>query len=116
MCSIANRSKGHIHEIGGTANHVHLLMELSNLDLFTDLIKTIKANSTSFIKSEFPEGANFSWQDGYGSFSVSYSQIESVKKYIRNQEVHHAKQSFEDEFLKMLKLHNSVVDPKYIFG
>ena len=102
-------------EVGGTANHVHLLVEISNLDHFTAIIRNTKASSTSWLKREFIECRNFAWQDSYGSYSVSYSQIEKIREYIRNQEEHHKTNTFEEEYKKFLSLCNVQCDERYIF-
>jgi putative transposase len=112
---VIRNSKGSLLEIGGIANHIHLLIEVSNLDGFTALIRNTKASSTSWLKKEFPECNTFSWQDGYGSFSVSYSQLIRAREYIKNQEIHHQNQSFEEEYIKLLDAHHIQYDPRYIF-
>ena len=63
----------------------------------------------------FPDAADFSWQRGYAAFTVSSSQIEKVQRYIADQKVHHAAQSFEDEFVELLKRHEIEFDPKYLW-
>ena len=110
------RKKASLLEIGGIENHIHLLIELSNLDLFSTLIRDTKSHSTSWIKKEFPLNKDFAWQDGYGSFSVSSSQIEKTRNYIKNQKQHHQSFSFEQEFLQFLKVHKAQFDERYIFG
>jgi len=115
MKSVAGNLKTHLLEIGGTANHVHLLLGLGNLDNYSAIIRNLKTSSCSLLKREFPECSDFHWQDGYGSFCVSVSQLDVVKKYIQNQEVHHSKQTFEDEFIKLLELNQVDFDPKYVF-
>lgn len=112
---IIKNTGGCILEIGGIENHVHLLVEISNLDNFTNLIKNTKSYSSSWVKKQFPIANNFAWQDGYGSFSVSYSQIDKVKTYIQNQKEHHKDRSFEDELLLLFKLNNVPYELKYVF-
>jgi REP element-mobilizing transposase RayT len=109
------KTGGSLLEIGGIANHLHLLVELSNLDHFTTLIRNTKTASTTWLKEEFSETEKFAWQDGYGSFSVSPSGLEQVREYIRTQEQHHKKYSFEQEYIKLLELHNAKFDKEYIF-
>ena len=113
MGGIIRKSGGTLLDIGGIPNHVHLLIELSNLDKFTALIRNTKASSTGWIKQEFPDDF-FAWQDGYGSFTVSKSQIDNVKHYIQNQEIHHKTQSFETEFINFLKVHQIDYDEKFV--
>ena len=111
---IVRKTGGALLEIGGIANHVHLLVELSNLDHFTALIRNTKAASSSWLKQEFPECTTFAWQNGFGSFSVSYSQLDRTREYIKSQEEHHRSLSFEEEYVKMLTLHRVKFDPKYV--
>ncbi len=75
-------------------------------------VTLVKSNSSKWIKEQ---SRKFAWQEGYGAFSVSSSNIPSVIKYIDNQEAHHRKITFEDEYLALLKKHNVVFDPKYVF-
>jgi Transposase and inactivated derivatives len=115
MGGVIRKTNGCLLEIGGIANHVHLLVEVSNLDHFTTLVKNTKSASSSWLKQEFTETNHFAWQDGYGSFSVSYSNIERMRDYIRTQEIHHKKYSFEEEYVKLLNLHNKQFDEQYLF-
>ena len=73
----------------------------------------VKSNSSKWIKEQ---GKNFAWQEGYGAFSVSSSNVAAVIKYIETQETHHRKINFEDGFISLLKKHNIPYDPKYVFG
>ncbi len=78
--------KGVLYEIGGMANHVHLLIRWRPDETISDLVRTIKRNTTIWIHDAFPELSDFYWQEGYGAFTVSYSQVDKVKVYIQNQE------------------------------
>jgi hypothetical protein len=73
----------------------------------------LKGNSSKWIGEQ---GIDFAWQEGYGAFSVSSSNLDAVTRYIRNQEIHHRKFRFEDEFRALLKKHGVEYDPKYTFG
>jgi REP element-mobilizing transposase RayT len=115
MGGVIRKSGGTLLEIGGIANHVHLLVELSNLDHFTALIRNTKASSSTWLKQEFLECRHFAWQDGYGSYSVSYSQIEKVREYIKNQEKHHKTQTYEEEYIKFLNTCNVQYNKRYVF-
>ena len=115
MGGIVRKCNGALLQTGGIANHVHLLIELSNLDGFTSVIRTTKAASCMWLKQTFSEATSFAWQDGYGSFSVSKSQIEIVREYIRTQERHHQKFSFEEEYKKILDSHQVEYNEKYLF-
>jgi len=98
--------------LGGTANHVHLLMALPAKQSLSFAVRDLKANSSRWMSENCPR---FSWQEGFGAFSVSPSQAAAVKKYIRNQAEHHKKRNFEEEFLLLLKKSGVAYDPKYVF-
>src|SRR5207249_3956575 len=92
-----------VHEIGGHDEHLHLLMSLPATILLSAAVQNLKAVSSKWIR----EGGlkDFKWQQGYGAFSVSQSNIDSVRRYIREQEEHHKKVSFEEEFRSLLRRH-----------
>jgi REP element-mobilizing transposase RayT len=95
---------------GGTANHVHLLFDLPAPSPLAHAVQKLKGSSSHWM------GKGFSWQEGYGAFSVSPSQIEVVKEYIQNQEEHHRKRDFEQEFVALLRNCGIVYDERYVFG
>ena len=95
---------------GGAANHVHLLFVLPATQSLAYAVQKLKGSSSRFL------GGRFSWQQGYGAFSVSPSQVPTVKKYIQNQEQHHRKQNFEDEFTTLLRSCGIAYDSRYVFG
>jgi len=103
--SIISRLGGVVHEIGGIEDHIHLLIEAPKSIALSDLIREVKTGMTHWIKagnnSKFRH-SDFAWQMGYGAFSVSYSGVEGVKHYIQGQEVHHRKQSSDDEWNSFL--------------
>ena len=99
--------------IGGTGNHVHILFHLSPKIALAKAVQLLKANSSRWMGEQ---GIDFAWQEGYGAFSVSSSNLENVERYIRNQEAHHREFNFEEEFRALLKKHGVDYDPKYIFG
>jgi REP element-mobilizing transposase RayT len=101
--------------VGGTDNHVHLLNNLSRTCDISTMIKELKRGSSLWLKTKRPELSDFSWQSGYGIFSVSCSQLESVKAYIANQEAHHRKISFQDELRQFLKRHEVSFDERYVW-
>lgn len=98
---------------GGTANHSHLLTALPSTMTAAKAIQVLKANSSRWLGDH---GFDFSWQDGYGAFSVSASNVDAVRKYIANQYEHHAKYSFEDEFVSLLRKSGVAYDPQFVFG
>jgi putative transposase len=103
------------YEIGGTADHVHLLFRWIPNEEVSDLLREIKSGTSKWIKSEFRSLRNFGWQKGYGAFSVSHSEKQRVVDYIQNQEKHHRKRSFKEEFVGLLKLNEIEYDEHYIW-
>ena len=95
---------------GGTANHIHLLFLLPASYPLAQAVQKLKGSSSRWM------GRGFSWQEGYGAFSVSPSQVPVVKKYIQNQEEHHRKRDFEQEFVTLLRNSGSAYDERYVFG
>ena len=96
---IARNCEFDILAVGGTDNHVHVLLSVPAKLRLVELVRDLKANSSRFMKTCVP---GFSWQDGYAAVSVSPSQIERVKRYIARQRQHHSRQTFDDEFLALL--------------
>ena len=95
---------------GGTTNHVHLLFVLPADYTLAHAVQKLKGSSSRWM------GEGFSWQEGYGAFSVSSSQVEVVKGYIENQEEHHRKRNFEQEFVTLLRNCGIEYDERYVFG
>ena len=85
--------------IGGTQNHVHLLLSIPARLNLVDLVRDMKANSSRFMKTQVHD---FGWQDGYSAISVSPSQLDAVKRYIANQPEHHHRRNFDDEYIALL--------------
>ena len=101
--------------INGVENHVHIFVGLKPLMRISDLVRDIKNNSSNYInKQRFVKG-KFSWQEGYGVFSYTHDHIEMVYNYILNQEEHHKKRSFKEEYFKFLKDFQVDYDKKYLF-
>ena len=103
-------------EIGGVTNHIHILTSLPKNIALTDFVRNIKANSSKWIKQIDPYYLKFSWQDGYGAFSVSPSLLEKTINYIRRQEEHHHKLTFEEEYKIFLEQYGIQYDEKYAFN
>ena len=101
--------------IGGTADHIHALCLLSRKFAIMDVIKKSKTETSKWLKKQAAALRDFQWQAGYGIFSVSPSNVESVKRYIANQEEHHRHMSFQDEFRELCKRHGIVIDERYVW-
>ena len=99
---------------GGMPDRVHLLISLGRTLSIADALRLIKTSSSGWVHDEigFPE---FQWQNGYGAFAVSYSNIEQVKAYIANQESHHRTRTFQDEFRELLTRHGLKWDERYVW-
>jgi putative transposase len=100
--------------INGMADHTHVLTKLRPDKALSDMLRDLKANSSGWMNDVFPERGNFAWQRGYGAFTVSASQVEKVQHYIAEQEIHHAKRDFRDEFVELLAKNGVEFDEKYL--
>ena len=105
---------GSLVEIGGIADHVHLLVGLKPTSAVADVMRVIKANSSKWINEEHLLSARFSWQDGYSAFSVSVSQLETVARYIRSQAEHHQRRDFREELMEILRRHRVEFEERYL--
>lgn len=101
--------------VNGVADHVHLFIGLKPVMALSDLIREIKNNTTNFINEKKFVRGKFSWQEGYGAFSYSHSQLDKVYKYILNQEEHHKKKTFKEEYTELLQKFEIEHDEKYLF-
>lgn len=98
ISDVVTNCKGKVHEIGGIEDHVHILMETPKGSSLSDLIREMKTASTHWLKSVSREYRQFEWQTGYGAFTISYSNLDVVRKYIQNQEEHHQQNTCKDEW------------------
>ena len=112
MAGIARNHDFLVLANGGIEDHVHLLIQLPPVLSLAKAISLLKSNSSSWMSEH---GMKFAWQEGYGAFSVSASNFATVERYIANQEKHHRRRTFEDEFIALLKKHDIPFDPKYVF-
>jgi REP element-mobilizing transposase RayT len=101
---------------GGIEDHVHLLISIPPATAVSNAVGLIKGNSSRWLSKRDKKFAGFAWQDGYGVFSVSYSGIGEVTKYIANQRERHAGRTFEDEYRAFLSRHDLVFDERYVWG
>lgn len=112
---IIRSQNGHLIEIGGIEDHIHLLANLSSVKAISDSIREIKANASKWSNELCDQKNRFEWQKGYGAFTVSYSQTESVRHYIQNQREHHQTKTFKEEYIEFLKLHDIAFENRYLF-
>jgi len=113
---IIKRLDGIPIEIGGMPDHLHILASLPKSMSIADFTRTIKAESSKWIKSLNAYYGGFSWQSGYGAFSVSPSLLDKSVNYIRNQKVHHQKRTFAEEYKMFLEAYGIEYDERYAFS
>jgi REP element-mobilizing transposase RayT len=101
--------------INSMSDHIHILIGMKPNIALSDLVRDIKANSSKFINEKNWVRGRFNWQEGFGAFSYSHSQLNGIANYIQNQEKHHSKKSFKEEYLEILKKFNVEYDMEYVF-
>jgi putative transposase len=101
--------------INGMSDHIHILFGLRPVQSIADLMQDIKGSSSKWINEMNFIRGKFAWQEGYGAFSCNKSNLDNLIRYIENQEIHHRKQTFIDEYKEYLRLHEITFDEKYIF-
>ena len=101
--------------INGVEDHVHILCQLGRTISIADLIREVKTASSEWVKSQPSGPRDFSWQSGYGVFSVSQSLVEKVRDYIATQEEHHRKKTFQDELRALFRRHGIEFDERYVW-
>ena len=102
-------------QVGGTRDHVHILFVLSKNESLSHVLEEVKRNSSRWIKNIGEQYDNFEWQGGYGAFSVSQSVVDKTLQYIKNQQAHHSKRSFNDEYIDFLKMYGIKYDEQHVF-
>jgi putative transposase len=102
-------------EINTEPDHAHILFLFSRSATISNVVRDVKKSSTNWLRGQHANFRDFYWQHGYGAFSVSSSNVETVREYIRNQREHHQKQSFQDEFRTFLKKHEVEFDERYVW-
>ncbi|MFC1654579.1 IS200/IS605 family transposase [Myxococcota bacterium] len=116
IAAILNEHDAQPIKIDGTEDHVHILCGFPRTIALYDLLEKVKKRSSKWIKTKGSEYRGFSWQGGYGVFSVGESGVERVKKYITDQKKHHRKVSFKDEFREFLARYRVEYDERYVWG
>ena len=101
--------------IGGMEDHTHFLLSLPAAMPIAEAMQLIKGGSSKWVHETFPEQRCFAWQEKYGAFSVSVSQLETIKNYIKNQAEHHRNRSFKEEFVALLIRHGIAYDERYLW-
>jgi putative transposase len=106
LAGVCKRQRIFVHAIGGMEDHTHMLIEIPLTLSFSDALQEIKTSSSLWM------GRSFAWQRGYGVFGVSASKVETVVRYIRTQQAHHRRMTFEQEFIALLERHGVAYDPR----
>ncbi|MBM4068118.1 MAG: IS200/IS605 family transposase [Planctomycetes bacterium] len=115
LAGIVQNHDGHHIEINGVEDHAHLFFSLGTKHAVADVMRDLKASSSKWLNEQRLCQGRFHWQTGYAIFSVSQSLRGNVAAYVRNQETHHAKKSFEQEYLEFLVKHGITYDPRFVF-
>ena len=101
-------------EVGGTADHVHLVIGLKPTHVVADVMRVLKSDSSKWVHAELGL-RDFAWQDGYAAFTVSKSTVDALREYVRNQEEHHRKRTFQEEYLEFLEKMEIEYDERYLW-
>lgn len=113
---IIRNANGILLECGGMPDHIHLAIKLKTDSTVSDMLRQIKGSSSKWLNERLENRERFGWQDGYGAFTISESQLNHVINYIRGQEEHHRKKTFQEEYLDFLKLNNVEFDERYLWN
>jgi REP element-mobilizing transposase RayT len=113
---IARKHKTSALQIGGAPDHVHILLQAPAIYSPSQVAQFLKGDSSKWIHDTFPGLRKFGWQDGYGAFTVSKSQLQQVVRYIQDQKEHHRKRTFQEEYLELLQKHEIQYDERYLWG
>jgi REP element-mobilizing transposase RayT len=103
-------------EIGGVADHVHLLLSIPASLAVSKAVQLLKGGSSHWLKETFPNLNDFAWQDGYAAFTVSQSQLDEIRAYVRSQREHHRTKTFAEEYRSILVRHHIQYDEHYLLG
>jgi putative transposase len=115
LATVARNAGCECYRVGGVADHVHLAIRLSRTITIAELIEKLKTTSSKWAKTQSPRLARFAWQRGYGCFSVGPADLKALNKYIEDQETHHRKRTFQDEFRMFLKQYGVKYDEAYVW-
>ena len=115
ITGIIRNKKQKLSAINNMPDHAHIFIGMKPSIALSDLVRDIKNNSSTFINEKKWVRRKFNWQEGFGAFSYGHSQMDAVVKYIQNQEEHHARKTFKEEYLELLKRFHVDYDEKYLF-
>lgn len=115
LATVARHDDGECYRVGGVADHVHLAVRLSRTVSLADLVSGLKTSSSKWLKNQSPALSKFSWQRGYGAFSIGPKDLEAVMTYIDSQEEHHRTRTFQDEYPQFLRHYGIEFDERYVW-
>ncbi|MGK5091739.1 IS200/IS605 family transposase [Deltaproteobacteria bacterium TL4] len=115
LATVCRTQESEAFRVGGTGNHVHIACTLPRTLTVSKLLEEIKKSSSLWIKQRDARCSDFSWQAGYGAFSLGQSQLDSLIRYIDTQREHHQKMTFQEELLELLRKYNVAYDEKYLW-
>lgn len=115
LATIARHGDGECYRVGGVADHVHLAIRLSRTLALADLVSELKTSSSKWLKEQVPGLSKFSWQRGYGAFSIGPKDLEAVLAYIDGQEEHHRTKTFQDEYRGFLRHYGIEFDERHVW-
>ncbi len=115
LAAILNKEGHEAIKVGGHVDHVHLLFGLSRTMSIADIIQVVKTSTSKWIKTKGLDYQGFAWQQGYGIFGVSESNVDAAVRYIANQHVHHEKHSFQEEYRALMQKHGIAIDERYVW-
>jgi REP element-mobilizing transposase RayT len=112
---IIRAEQGALYDVGGVEDHVHAYLRWRPDEPVSELVRSVKTQSSKWVHATFPDLSGFAWQEGYSVFSVSKSQEQAVRKYIARQIEHHKREDFRSELMRILRLHGIEFDERYVF-
>jgi len=115
IAGIVRGQNGLLLEIGGMADHLHIVVQFGPDVSVSAIVRLVKANSSKWTNERPGQAGRFAWQRGYGAFTVSLSQINAVRRYVRGQEEHHRQRTFQEEFVSFLRRHGIEYDERYLW-
>lgn len=115
IAGIVRGQDGVLFEIGGMPDHIHVVIQIKPDVSVAEIVRLVKANSSKWANERPDSGGGFAWQRGYGAFTVSLSQLDAVREYVRGQEEHHRHKTFQEEFVEFLKRHGVEFDERYLW-
>jgi REP-associated tyrosine transposase len=115
LAGTCRKQESEAFRVGGTSNHIHLACSLPRTLTISHLVEEIKKSSSAWMKRQDGVSAHFSWQAGYGAFSLGHSQVNDLVRYIDNQLEHHKKRDFKEEFIALLMRYGVEYDPRYLW-